>query len=786
MASISATQPGFFDDQYLGAEDLNAIITYIRTQGARSRLSDNTWGVAAGLDLLATDIGGGEFQVSVTPGVALDGHGRMVVVTEPTELPVEKLAGFESGPVKVWIRYSQNQIQGNRRGFNVCLEEDAFSRIEETFELEVGERRNVTDRQSGVTVAGALVLDAREAERASSPDAGLHCDGTVPYQELPVPADDNFWLIPLGIVDWRAATNTFAEPSDELKVLGRTFRRSWGSVTETIHAADGLIRLRARESDFDADINAACADYSPKSDDFFVCDGQLKSRELIWLEGDTRATGDVRLFDSRLEFRDEEGRDYVTRTIGGIAVEGIAPLMLDREDNGKDGSDLRVLLGQSEDGRNRFTIGPAIVTGEDLCNLQIDGDLRHVVFQDNGLVGIGTAEGIDSALFAPLTIRGRSDTVEIEDDEGETSEEEVWRVLNIEEAGGDVVWETTLWTDGTSLAINQSGEEPGTVFLADGGNVGIGTTDPGARLDVARVPVSNNSALGTNIWFRIGDSGVAGDAGRVWVEYGEENAPLLVLSDHDDPPRIQFQQTGNSEDEFAPSHVTWIGHITGQSEDLAIMGGGDIGLLTETPFTDVTIQGSLGFKNGADPLVYMTETAGLSERMVLANSPGSPQVGLKFRDQNNEFQFQSSDADDPTLHVALNQDRVGINTATPAQALDVRGSIKLGDSGELFALGAAPNFRVVAGDVTAAGALNRGTGFGVLPLGTGRYLITFLPAFAATPFVVASAVGDADTNATIETVSSNSCTVRTFDTENNGEPAGDDDARFMFIAMGVR
>ena len=125
------------------------------------------------------------------------------------------------------------------------------------------------------------------------------------------------------------------------------------------------------------------------------------------------------------------------------------------------------------------------------------------------------------------------------------------------------------------------------------GNVGIGTTEPEAKLDIASVPTtSNGSPLGSDMWLRVGDGG---DSGRVWVEYGQMAAPLLVLSDLDDRPRIQFQQIGKEdpEDPYTeenPKFVSWIGHARRKSGDIAIMGG-NVGIGTTEPEASLDVNG---------------------------------------------------------------------------------------------------------------------------------------------------------------------------------------------------
>jgi hypothetical protein len=123
------------------------------------------------------------------------------------------------------------------------------------------------------------------------------------------------------------------------------------------------------------------------------------------------------------------------------------------------------------------------------------------------------------------------------------------------------------------------------------GNLGIGTTTPAARLDIAGTPVTTGgSPLGSDIWLRAGDGD---DDGRVWVQYGPAGAPLLVLSDKDNPPRIQFQQTGTATED-APENASWIGHAAGGSTDIAIMNG-RVGIAETNPQEALHVQGRVRF-----------------------------------------------------------------------------------------------------------------------------------------------------------------------------------------------
>jgi hypothetical protein len=112
------------------------------------------------------------------------------------------------------------------------------------------------------------------------------------------------------------------------------------------------------------------------------------------------------------------------------------------------------------------------------------------------------------------------------------------------------------------------------------GNLGVGTAEPEAKLEV--------TADSNGPWLRLGRGG---DAGRVWVEYGEQLAPLVVLSDRDDPPRIQFQQTGNGTEQ-EPAYKAWIGMTPGENNDLSIMAH-KVGIGTATPQTTLDVCGTV-------------------------------------------------------------------------------------------------------------------------------------------------------------------------------------------------
>lgn len=201
MNDIAAERPSFFEGEVIGAADLEQIMVYVREQTARHLLGGHTWGIVAGLQLMEQTAPSGAIDVYLLPGYAIDGYGRAVVVVNPLRLDVAWFNGQASGPTQVWIRYDQGETRGVRPGFQVCCgDNDAFSRVAESYEIEVG-NLSLAKQQSGISIAGDAVADARTAPRQFDDAGPVICDGSVPYQDMPL-ADDSRsrWLIPLGEV----------------------------------------------------------------------------------------------------------------------------------------------------------------------------------------------------------------------------------------------------------------------------------------------------------------------------------------------------------------------------------------------------------------------------------------------------------------------------------------------------------------------------------------------------------------------------------------------------------
>ena len=356
-------RPRFFEGQFLGAADLEAVVGHARGLSREHVLAAHPWGIATGLDLVDAPApgGGGAADYFILPGLAWDGYGRAVLVLTPVQVPPALFTGLADGDQMVWLRYDETPFRGLREGFGACGTDEAFARIRESFAIEAGPFSRVADRQRGVSVAGVTVADARLVPRQFDDGAAILGDGSVPYQDFP--ADDARWLIPVGVATWANGAPGMLKPrSDASLRQNRVARQMLGTVTESLFAADGVIRLRDRFTSLrageTADLAMAAqaiepADLvnAPDPDDSSKTLARLVNRELVWVEGNLRATGQVRLFGTRLELRDAAGAEAA-----GVALYARRAVSAN---NPAGGQDFQIVLGDKSDGKDRLAVGTA-------------------------------------------------------------------------------------------------------------------------------------------------------------------------------------------------------------------------------------------------------------------------------------------------------------------------------------------------------------------------------------------------------------------------------------------
>ena len=359
MAIDQTQKPQFYEGQYLSADDLSGIMQFNSVLQARHAIGAHTWGIGMGFDLLEQPAGDSATAVNIflQPGYGWDGFGRTIVSLAPYQIPAARFAAYTynapidepSGRlVELWLGYSEVAFQPAATGFAPC-NGNSNSRIQETFEIYVGQRDTPALQHDPVVVAG-YTGDAQTILQKLNPSAPAIYDDSIPQQTLPTDPTA-MWLLPVGYVRWKPNPNPnvagvfmATDATDRLKA--QAFRVYIGVVAGAVEAAAGVIRLKDRVNDF-----------TP-----------TQTPDLVWVEGDSRLQG-------RASFVQPDGTD------GGV------PLILRRnEANAAGGRDLQVVIGESSAGNNHLSIGP----------LNGAGNFQEVVtVEDKGYVGIGTTSPQD-------------------------------------------------------------------------------------------------------------------------------------------------------------------------------------------------------------------------------------------------------------------------------------------------------------------------------------------------------------------------------------------------------
>jgi hypothetical protein len=365
-------RPVFSQGQTIGAADLNAVVDYARDERRRLSLSALAWGIGVGLDLIERPTPSGGVELWIEPGVAWDGYGRGAVVLAPALVQPDLFSGLSDNIYPVWLRYDETQVPANSTVDQCYCDSESGARVHESFAIVVGRKLQITDRQSGITIGGATVVDARDMLGAVNQNAAVVLDGAAPQQAFRDDASKPLWLIPVGIAAWQSGQLVPRTP--EQLLLSRAARRYISAVAETVLAADGVLRLRDRQTELPPGLTEDQLEQSTAIKDVDLQietgTGRCLGNELVWIEGNLRVTGDARLFGTKLELRAGDGSEA-----------GGAPLFARRANtvNDKGGQDLQIAIGTKTDGTERLTIGP-IDTSTDTLHENVivrsDGEVR--------------------------------------------------------------------------------------------------------------------------------------------------------------------------------------------------------------------------------------------------------------------------------------------------------------------------------------------------------------------------------------------------------------------------
>ncbi|MFI0191694.1 hypothetical protein ACH4PW_29600 [Streptomyces sp. NPDC017082] len=214
-------RPAFHEGQVLAAADLSATVEYARGTSGRHARHLHDWGIAEGLGLVT----GGRtdpltharyVEVSVAPGIAVDGTGREVVLTEPVvlrESDFEEVNGADQPtdePYPVFLTAADRE-PARAPGPVGCAGGAPEARVEESYQILFGR-----------------LGDERLADEQRPPAIGA-----------PPAAPPVRWLVLLGYVRW--TDGHFSGVEARARGVGVRFA---GVRADTVSAASGALTLR--------------------------------------------------------------------------------------------------------------------------------------------------------------------------------------------------------------------------------------------------------------------------------------------------------------------------------------------------------------------------------------------------------------------------------------------------------------------------------------------------------------------------------------------------------------
>jgi hypothetical protein len=219
---MTPERPVFFEGQILAAADLSSAVDYGRAEVARHERYLHDWGVAEGLELTTvqkSDSSGNNYvEVTLGPGVAIDGTGREIVVPAPSMLSPGDFASANG---------ASPQAKTNYPVLLYGIDSAAPAQPLTTGPCAPGSQPTRTQEGYGLAY-GAL-------------GAELHLDEQqVPDESAgPVPVGGQPWQVLIGFVQWDSTSQQFSAATTD-------GRRYAGVKADTVAARSGTLELRSQ------------------------------------------------------------------------------------------------------------------------------------------------------------------------------------------------------------------------------------------------------------------------------------------------------------------------------------------------------------------------------------------------------------------------------------------------------------------------------------------------------------------------------------------------------------
>lgn len=666
----------YYQRQFLGAEDFKAQQAYHRDMRRRHHLAHHTWGVVVGLDLVELPHPDDPtlLEIHVMPGMAVDGYGREILVLQPAKLDPADFAAFKDSRLReVWIEYAEEKTRPPAPGYELCATPGQLSRTLETYRLVIHP-------------SGASHPDVVVAGKALSPPApppavppapgtlAIPIDESVPHQELPDP--ETYWRIRLGNVLWDGLQRRFlAAPAGELE-QGRPYL---GLVTASLLAPHHRLRLKDR---------SAFTDAAQETDHLVGIEGKLRVDD----EAHFRQNVGIGTLNPQKNLSVEKGLNLDQAD----ANTGVLEPGLTFGSNSTEGLASRRTAGGNHHGLDLYTAAAArlSITQAGLVGINTTAPTHRLHINDVRGLRQNRLYLTGGDAWSSLSYNATHNAANSDWEFPDSNHPAV--TIEMDDAGGTPrfqVYSTTSTNPTTwiqRLAVNGN---TGTVLLAhNGGNVGVGTTNPALKLHVEGDLGRPNGPCTLNLFgSRIGDTGngvlslqsgggvVAFDGGDN-VGIGTANPTQLLTLASPQGTRLEITHTSAS--------LPW----RSSSGDI---NPGSFVINQQSASTPIP---------GADFAVARDRQKRLilgdTDTFLSSQSGGSLIFSINYHEANETEALRITGAAD-----------VGVGTDTPAARLHVRDTLN-GDAGQL------------GSHVAVLENLSAGTSADVLALKIGRALPT--------------------------------------------------------------
>lgn len=317
------------------------------------------------------------------------------------------------------------------------------------------------------------------------------------------------------------------------------------------------------------------------------------------------------------------------------------------------------------DVNNTYTISRTTSIGAFAGNRNIGSENTFVGYNSGYGAGADTLRGIENTGLGAQTLvytsTGKSNTAL-----------GMGSLFNNTTGNGNVGVGTRTLVNSTTGSYNIAIGDSAMWFNGGNGNVAIGTLSLSNNAGTG----SYNSAVGhyaLGFNFSGNRNSALGDSALSSVNSGSYNTAVGYMANTLSSAAVNATAIGSHARVDANNSLV-LGSINGTNGAAADT---KVGIGTTTPDSLFSVadsfmvnrRGEVQYKNGVDNMMYMFQSPGTNNIMVIAHSPSFTNYGLQYQDNGDKFNFIGGGTNAMTIEVASGQ--IGLGTTTPAYQLEL-------------------------------------------------------------------------------------------------------------------